>query len=531
MTRRRRKSPQAVLGVIFCIPIAFIVYFAISYSSLNITPESVRSVSLTIPSGEQYTYDSDEQIGIFVNAMLDSKKISTPIRDISGESPITIQFDRGDKILRYKLYPQLNLTGCMVIDPDGSMFLLTNDTAKSLLIRSELQYLYNDYFLPTLSVVSGENINTVLPESYTWLYKKVDNNYYSDNMTGTYDENSAEIISIYPNLNSFLKFSVEPSEVAYSFITDEQEYISELSYLSFTEDTEITVSITAKWSDVGAPDFYGEATYSFPLLYDIPAEIEMFRTEFNAGDAAVLNIRHLNENEQITIESQLITSETIEYTFTDKNTTVALLPISEDNTAGTYTIVFTVSGASYSYTVNVSKTDTEPVFVNVAQEVYDAMLSEVAVRETNERLAAVFTKAGKEAYYSLGETFTAPVSGTVLSSYGKSELISVDATTRKILGTVYSVPDGTAVKAAQKGVVVFAESLPSTGNTLIIDHGYGVMTCYFNLKGFDSVVGDSVLQGEIIGRSGSTGFTDGKSILTFSVAVNGVFINPAEFTG
>lgn len=531
MTRRRRKSPQTLLGILLCIPIAFIVYFAISYSSQNITPESVHSVSLTLPSGEQFTYDDSAQVTFFVNAMLDSKSISTPVRDVTNETPVTIQFDRGDKVLSYKLYPQLNLSGCMVLDADGSMFLMTTDTAQTLLVRPELQYLYNDYFLPALSVVSGTNSNEVLPVSYDWHYKKVDGNYYSDTMTLLYDVTNNNRNSIYPNLQNSLDFSVEPTELVCSYTTAAGEFVSDLSFLSFTDDTEITVSITAKWSELGGPDYYGEATYSFRILYDIPATVTLTQTDFSAGEIAVLNIQYLNENEQLAIETQLITSDLLCYTSNDSINTIALLPISMENTAGTYSLNFSVGGASYSNTINVTSPSTEAIPEFVTQETYDATLSETAVNETKERMATIFGQASCEAYYVFGQAFTAPVTNGILASFGSRYLISADSTTRTVLGTVYSTPDSTTVKAAQKGKVVFAESLPTTGNTLIIDHGFGVMSCYFNLKGFDCVVGDVVLQGEIVAYSGATGFTGDQSILDFAVAVNGVFVNPSEFLG
>jgi len=529
VARRRRKSSQTLLGIILCIPIAFIAYFAISYSSQNITPESVNSVSLIVPSGDKYTYNDSEQVDFFVNSMLDSKSISTPVREIANETPVTIQFDRGDKILGYKLYPQLNLSGCMVVDADGKMFLMTTDTAKKFLVRSELEYLYNDSLLPSLSIASDIGSKEVLPTSYTWHYKKVDEIFYQDKLTGVYDK-ASKINSVYPNKNSSFKFSVNPSDIKISFVTAQGQVlaVSDLSFLEFTDDTEIEVNITAKWNGLGGAA-NGEATYTFPILYDIPAIIAFTEAIYNTGDVAVLDIQYLNENEQITVSSQLDTAPIVCYTDISSGKKFALLPISNKNTEGEYTIGFSVGGISSSSTITVKQPVLEPGVENASADAYNQMLSERIVKECTDKLTSIFSQPSKEAYYAFGTAFTAPLKGSVLANYGKDVLISNDAINRKVIGTIYSVADGTAVKSAQKGKVVFAENLATTGNTLIIDHGYGVMTCYFNLKGFERVVGDIVQQGEIVAYSGSTGYTGGQEILDYAVAVNGIFVNPAEF--
>lgn len=530
VARRRKKSSQTLIGIILCIPIAFIAYFAISYSSHNISPDSVNSVSITLPNGDPYIYTDKEQINFFVNAQLDSKSISTPVRDITNESPINVQYDRGDKLVNFKLYPQLNLSGCMLVDSHDLMYILTQDTAKELLTRYELQYLYNDSLLPALSVISDKGSSAILPADYTWHYKKIDGNYYSDTMTQIYSKTENQISSIYPQSNSTLEFSVKPSDdpkITFETENGDMLEISDLKYLSFNNDTKISVKITANWDETSESDYYGEATYTFPLLYDIPAAVTLEKKVFDVGDVALLNLQYLNENEQIAVKTNLQTSGITCYT--EGNSTFAMLPIMGNNTAGEYSINFEVGGASYTDTITVNAKDVERSFFSVSPDEYNEMLSEEVITESTKKLTSIFEQTSPEAYFSFGTKFTAPVNESIIANYGKEIIISADVTTRKVIGTVYSLSDGTSVKSAQRGKVVFAESIAATGNTLIIDHGFGIMTCYFNLKSFTHNVGDIVQQGEIIALSGSTGYTNGKSILDYAVAVNGVFVNPDSF--
>jgi murein DD-endopeptidase MepM/ murein hydrolase activator NlpD len=85
-----------------------------------------------------------------------------------------------------------------------------------------------------------------------------------------------------------------------------------------------------------------------------------------------------------------------------------------------------------------------------------------------------------------------------------------------------------AVPAANKGVVVFAEPLTIYGNTVVIDHGLGLQTLYAHLSSTAVKVGDAVEKGQEIARTGSTGLAIGDH-LHYEVLVNGVSVTPLEW--
>jgi murein DD-endopeptidase MepM/ murein hydrolase activator NlpD len=85
-----------------------------------------------------------------------------------------------------------------------------------------------------------------------------------------------------------------------------------------------------------------------------------------------------------------------------------------------------------------------------------------------------------------------------------------------------------AVPAANRGVVVFAEPLTIYGNTVIVDHGLGLMTLYGHLSAIGVKVGDAVERGQEIGRTGMTGLAIGDH-LHYEVLVHGVSVTPLEW--
>jgi murein DD-endopeptidase MepM/ murein hydrolase activator NlpD len=84
------------------------------------------------------------------------------------------------------------------------------------------------------------------------------------------------------------------------------------------------------------------------------------------------------------------------------------------------------------------------------------------------------------------------------------------------------------VPAAGHGVVVMSEYLGIYGNTVVLDHGCGLMTLYAHLTAMAVEVGDEVARGQEIGRTGETGLAGGDH-LHFSVLVHGAQADPREW--
>jgi hypothetical protein len=76
-------------------------------------------------------------------------------------------------------------------------------------------------------------------------------------------------------------------------------------------------------------------------------------------------------------------------------------------------------------------------------------------------------------------------------------------------GVDFPAMAGTPVYASQSGKVVLAEELYYSGNTVVIDHGYGIYTMYAHLSAIGAQVGEKVEAGAEIGKVGATGRVTG----------------------
>lgn len=98
-------------------------------------------------------------------------------------------------------------------------------------------------------------------------------------------------------------------------------------------------------------------------------------------------------------------------------------------------------------------------------------------------------------------------------------------------GVDFPVPSGTAVHAADSGVVITAKTLNySYGYYIIISHGNGMQTLYAHNSRLLVSVGDNVSKGQTIAYSGSTGNSTGPHC-HFEVRINGKQVNPMNYLG
>ncbi len=96
------------------------------------------------------------------------------------------------------------------------------------------------------------------------------------------------------------------------------------------------------------------------------------------------------------------------------------------------------------------------------------------------------------------------------------------------MGFDFASVERVEVPAGNSGVVVFVGDLGIYGNTVIIDHGLGLMSLYGHLSEVGVKAGQYVKRGEVIGRTGKTGLALGDH-LHFGVLVQGYEVNPIQW--
>ncbi|MFH2057819.1 MAG: M23 family metallopeptidase [Pseudomonadota bacterium] len=96
------------------------------------------------------------------------------------------------------------------------------------------------------------------------------------------------------------------------------------------------------------------------------------------------------------------------------------------------------------------------------------------------------------------------------------------------LGMDLASTSNAGVQAANSGRVIFTGDVGIFGNTIIIDHGFGVSSLYAHLNEILVHKEDIVNIGKTIAYTGETGLAGGDH-LHFSMIVHNVFVNPVEW--
>ena len=121
--------------------------------------------------------------------------------------------------------------------------------------------------------------------------------------------------------------------------------------------------------------------------------------------------------------------------------------------------------------------------------------------------------------------FIRPIEGRISGHFGGQRIMN-GTPKNPHQGMDIAAKEGTPVKATADGEIVLAyPELFYSGNTIIIDHGFGLQTIYAHLKDMKVKRGDKIKQGDIIGSVGKTGRATGPH-LHWGASLRNIRFNP-----
>ncbi len=149
-------------------------------------------------------------------------------------------------------------------------------------------------------------------------------------------------------------------------------------------------------------------------------------------------------------------------------------------------------------------------------------------RDLEEALDSINKKSAQEKLWS--GAFDVPI-----LMRGISTEFGVIRTSQERGRTVHKALDITAdpksvIWAANNGIIVLKDRFTHSGNTVVIDHGCGIVSMYFHLQDYaDICVGQKVKKGNPLGHMGMTGFANGPH-LHWEIRVNNNAVDPMQWT-
>lgn len=120
--------------------------------------------------------------------------------------------------------------------------------------------------------------------------------------------------------------------------------------------------------------------------------------------------------------------------------------------------------------------------------------------------------------------FVFPIESSVTSPFGSRRVYNGQLKNFHP-GLDLKAPMKTPIRAPAPGVVVMAKNLFYTGNTVMLDHGYGVITLYAHMTELKVKKGQSVDTRDLLGLSGMTGRVTGPH-LHWQAVIHRIKVNP-----
>ena len=162
------------------------------------------------------------------------------------------------------------------------------------------------------------------------------------------------------------------------------------------------------------------------------------------------------------------------------------------------------------------------VYVN-GKEVKRTKLEQEVVKKPVDEIITIGTAASNG---SSGMIFPLPRDTRYIITTYFGAIDSWHSTPHK--GIDYGTDYGTNILAAKGGTVVYAGYKSDYGYHVIISHGNGVRTVYAHASKLLVKKGETVTQGQVIAKVGSTGMSSGPH-LHFEVIINGRYVNPGIY--
>ena len=168
----------------------------------------------------------------------------------------------------------------------------------------------------------------------------------------------------------------------------------------------------------------------------------------------------------------------------------------------------------------------------------DLAAQESKIRQIEEEMQKAEEEARKKAessgtsytVKSLGNTkfiWPCPSSSRITSAFGGRESPTEGASSNH-QGIDIGASTGSDIVAAADGVVTIATYSASAGNYVMLSHGGGVSTVYMHCSPLNVSEGQSVTQGQVIAKVGSTGYSTGPH-LHFGIRSGGSYVNPSNY--
>lgn len=518
-------SALAVVAVLFTPSYVAIANY-VTAQNAPVEKASVSKLVITDPAGNEFDLDSDDArsaatIASFVELNDHSVEQTSLPEPLVGTDYFEFRFFTYDRESVYRYYFTSDPSEAYFVDNGGKAYRITEADASAFLSTEYARCLYDTTTFPTLTV-SGEAIN---PDTASWVYETYSGDYVP--LGGISLGTAPEKVHMMKGAFA-LNFDIEPDFCTVT-ISDKGNVVYSDLYANIAnaslEGKTIDVTVEAKWYETEDKARYGEAVYKFKAKILLPAVFYLGETEIEPGEFVVITAKNVDDPSGITFASEPDIGFTPKF-YTDGDYSRALIPIGMDFTGESVKMTFSYGEVTQDVILDITPKEFGSSSFDADASVVAQSRSEAALKAFHDATDSLLTSSSETPLWegafieALDQSLFDSKAAFIKRGFGRYVKIAATSETYRNDGVDYYVANGKQVLAANNGTVVFAGYLDYSGYTVIIDHGLGLKTWYYNMDATNVQVGQSVTKGESIGVSGNTGFTSNSGVHVTTTVFN-----------
>ncbi|MBR6513692.1 MAG: M23 family metallopeptidase [Clostridia bacterium] len=504
-----------------------------------VTQNSVSSITITDLYNHEESFERNSSrldlsniggnmVQFFTDINTSAKAEPQLPEPLQGTKYYKVVINNYGREVEYKYYFSNQPDYCYYLDDNGKCFSINREYAVAFLTSVYGRSVFKNATLPVMTTPAGEKI---APAEIKWTYLTV------DNLAATYSEKNKDTADTVYNIAEKIDFDFSIDEGLLNIqVSDSTGEIynglyENIDTASIPTGAELDVTVNAKWYQTEDRASEGEATYSFKCrVTDKPVfALDINDTEdkkVEPGD--FVNISGKNvicdpENIVVTVTPDIKTQPVF---YKDGYYVRALLPVPLGTKAGNYSVKITADGTEHTFDFKVA----EKTYTNKNEQISSTLLSDESIADFDEAMKDIFSAKSSERYFE--GAFVHPVKNSVISSgYGRPTKNEngyeyINNWVRMATATGVDIA-GSEVIAMNAGKVVYVGEQTLTGQTVVVDHGLGLMSVYANMSSVSVNEGDVLATADVIGTAGTTGYTSSK-MMSVALVINGTYVSPYD---
>ena len=521
-----------IIIFVILIPSIIAAIWFVSNPGDKLTVSNVESIKLITPEQKVWQYTKDEEKEEFISLI--NNLTPQEKQEFSDEwSVYTLEFNKTYETVKYYLCLSQNVKSCVAYDDNDNWYRINFEDARNFLVREELSTVYTNSTCPEVCVIV-QGVPYVIPaKEYEWNYLLADGSYATDIKENI---DLPEVAVTVSDSGYSIDYSVEADWYEVKLYNGEDQLFSD-DLSDFTQDAVLRAVVESKWYEDDSKLYHGRCVNEFIINYDVKAKASLDKQQYYAGEVVYILIENA-QMDDFSINTDLNTSQNpVIRQIDDKKYLV--LPVSSDNASGSYTVTLTSQYTTISLGFEViGKENSDKAKFELSSHTADEYENALTSFANETYMALHVSESGDIAWY---DGFTSPLVKMVddkesywVSSprYGEIQVVNGEELPVRNFGSHYirSVDfEELTLYAVSDGKVVFAGNTTAFGNTVILDHGFGLMSVYGHLKELEVEVGKEMKKGDVIAVSGNTGILIKDGDIFFGMLQDGVFVNPGNF--